>query len=43
MEEVVEFEGGHKQIVQRKVFPDYILVRYKMDDGPGTASAISPG
>ena len=32
MEEVVEFKGGRKQIVQRKVFPGYLLVRCYMDD-----------
>ena len=32
MEEVVEFKNGRKQIVQRKVFPGYLLVRCKMDD-----------
>ena len=32
MEEVVEFKNGRKQIVQRKVFPGYILVRCNMDD-----------
>ena len=32
MEEVVEFKGGRKQTVQKKVFPGYILVRCVMDD-----------
>ena len=27
MEDVVEFKNGRKQIVQRKVFPGYLLVR----------------
>ena len=28
MEEVVEFKGGKKVTVQRKVFPGYLLVRW---------------
>src|SRR5580765_5237935 len=27
MEDVIEFKGGRKQVVQRKVFPGYLLVR----------------
>ncbi len=36
MEDVVEFKNGRKQVVQRKVFPGYLLVRCEMDDEPGT-------
>ena len=32
MEDAVEFKKGQKQIVQRKVFPGYLLVRCEMDD-----------
>jgi transcriptional antiterminator NusG len=43
MEEVVEFKGGRKQIVQRKVFPGYILVRCKMDDDSWYTIRNTPG
>ena len=43
MEEVVEFKGGRKQIVQRKVFPGYILVRCKMDDESWYCIRNTPG
>ena len=32
MEDVVEFKGGKKVVVQRKVFPGYLLVRCQLDD-----------
>ena len=32
MEDVDEFKNGHKQTVQKKVFPGYLLVRCEMDD-----------
>ena len=43
MEEVVEFKGGRKQIVQRKVFPGYLLVRCKMDDESWYCIRNTPG
>ena len=43
MEEVVEFKGGRKQIVQRKVFPGYILVRCRMDDESWYCIRNTPG
>jgi len=43
MEEVVEFKAGRKQIVQRKVFPGYILVRCKMDDESWYCIRNTPG
>jgi transcription termination/antitermination protein NusG len=43
MEEVVEFKNGRKQIVQRKVFPGYILVRCKMDDESWYCIRNTPG
>jgi transcriptional antiterminator NusG len=32
LEDVVEFKGGKKVVVQKKVFPGYLLVRCFMDD-----------
>ncbi len=43
MEEVVEFKGGRKQIVQRKVFPGYLLVRCKMSDESWYCIRNTPG
>jgi transcription termination/antitermination protein NusG len=43
MEEVVEFKGGRKQIVQRKVFPGYLLVRCYMDDESWYCIRNTPG
>ncbi len=43
MEEVVEFKGGRKQIVQRKVFPGYLLVRCFMDDESWYCIRNTPG
>jgi transcriptional antiterminator NusG len=43
MEEVVEFKGGRKQTVQKKVFPGYILVRCVMDDESWYCIRNTPG
>jgi transcription termination/antitermination protein NusG len=43
MEEVVEFKGGRKQVVQRKVFPGYLLVRCYMDDESWYCIRNTPG
>jgi transcriptional antiterminator NusG len=43
MEEVVEFKGGRKQTVQKKVFPGYILVRCFMDDESWYCIRNTPG
>ena len=43
MEEVVEFKGGRKQTVQRKVFPGYLLVRCRMDDESWYCIRNTPG
>jgi transcriptional antiterminator NusG len=43
MEEVVEFKGGRKQTVQKKVFPGYILVRCTMDDESWYCIRNTPG
>ena len=43
MEDVVEFKGGRKQVVQRKVFPGYLLVRCDMDDASWYVVRNTPG
>jgi transcriptional antiterminator NusG len=50
-EEVMEIKGGKKQVVQKKVFPGYILVRMMLDDDswyvvrntPGVTGFVGPG
>ena len=51
MEDVVEFKGGKKVTVQKKVFPGYLLVRCDLDDEswgairntPGVTGFVGPG
>ena len=43
MEDVVEFKGGRKVTVPRKVFPGYILVRMILDDDSWYAVRNTPG
>lgn len=43
MEEVEEFKNGRKQIVQKKVFPGYLLVRCHMDDESWYCVRNTPG
>ncbi len=43
MEDVIEFKGGRKQVVQRKVFPGYLLVRCDMDDASWYVIRNTPG
>jgi transcriptional antiterminator NusG len=51
MEDVVEFKGGKKVTVQRKVFPGYLLTRAELDDDswsvirqtPGVTGFVGPG
>ncbi len=43
MEDVVEFKGGRKQVVQQKVFPGYLLVRCHMDDESWYCIRNTPG
>ncbi len=43
MEDVVEFKGGRKQTVQKKVFPGYLLVRCNMDDSSWYCVRNTPG
>ena len=42
-EQVVEIKNGKRQIVQRKVFPGYILVRMDLDDESWGAVRNTPG
>ena len=43
MEDVVEFKGGRKQTVQKKVFPGDLLVRCDMDDDTWYCIRNTPG
>jgi transcriptional antiterminator NusG len=43
LEDVVEFKGGRKQVVQKKVFPGYLLVRCEMDDSSWYVIRNTPG
>jgi len=43
MEDAVEFKKGQKQIVQRKVFPGYLLVRCEMSDESWFCIRNTPG
>ena len=43
MEDMVEFKGGKKQTVSKKVFPGYILVRMTSTTTPGMRSATPQG
>ena len=43
MEDAVEFKKGQKQIVQRKVFPGYLLVRCEMDNESWFCIRNTPG
>ena len=51
MEDVVEFKGGKKVNVKRKVFPGYLLCRCELDDDswsvirqtPGVTGFVGPG
>jgi transcriptional antiterminator NusG len=42
-EDVTEFKSGRKQVVQRKVFPGYILVRMLLDDDSWYVVRNTPG
>jgi transcription termination/antitermination protein NusG len=51
MEDVVEFKAGKKVVVQKKVFPGYLLCRCELDDDswsvirntPGVTGFVGPG
>jgi transcription termination/antitermination protein NusG len=42
-EDVVEFKNGRKSVVQRKVFPGYLLVRCSLDDDSWYVIRNTPG
>ncbi|HET9691795.1 MAG TPA: transcription termination/antitermination protein NusG [Acidimicrobiales bacterium] len=43
MEDVVEFKNGKKQVVSKKVFPGYLLVRMDLDDDSWYVVRNTPG
>lgn len=43
MEDVVEFKGGRKVVVQKKVFPGYLLVRCHLTDDSWYVIRNTPG
>ena len=43
MEEVTEFKGGKKVVVQKKMFPGYLLVRCHLDDDSWYVIRNTPG
>ncbi|MCZ7535858.1 MAG: transcription termination/antitermination protein NusG [Acidimicrobiia bacterium] len=43
MEDVIEFKGGRKVVVQKKVFPGYLLVRMDLDDSSWYVVRNTPG
>ena len=43
MEDVIEFKGGRKVVVQKKVFPGYLLVRMDLDDNSWYVVRNTPG
>jgi transcriptional antiterminator NusG len=43
MEDVIEFKGGKKQVVSKKVFPGYLLVRMDLDDDSWYVVRNTPG
>jgi transcriptional antiterminator NusG len=43
MEDVIEFKGGKKVVVQKKVFPGYLLVRCELDDDSWHVVRDTPG
>ena len=42
-EDVVEFKNGRKSVVQRKMFPGYLLVRCSLDDDSWYVIRNTPG
>lgn len=42
-EDVVEFKGGQKRVVQKKMFPGYLLVRCELDDDSWYVVRNTPG
>jgi transcriptional antiterminator NusG len=43
MEDVIEYKGGQRRVVQKKVFPGYLLVRMDLDDNTWGIVRNTPG
>src|SRR3984893_15325794 len=43
MEDVIEFKNGKKQVVSKKVFPGYLMVRMDLDDDSWYVVRNTPG
>ncbi len=43
LEDVIEFKGGKKTVVKKKVFPGYVLVRMDLDDDTWYVIRNTPG
>jgi transcriptional antiterminator NusG len=43
MEDVIGFKGGQRRVVQKKVFPGYLLVRMRLDDNTWGIVRNTPG
>ena len=43
MEDVIEFKGGQRRVVQKKMFPGYVLVRMDLDDDTWDIVRNTPG
>jgi transcriptional antiterminator NusG len=43
MEDVIEFKGGKKVVVQKKVYPGYLLTRCQLDDDSWRVIRNTPG
>src|SRR5213083_843088 len=43
MEDVIEFKGGQRRVVQKKMYPGYVLVRMRLDDNTWGIVRNTPG
>jgi transcriptional antiterminator NusG len=43
MEDVIEFKGGQRRVVQKKMYPGYVLVRMDLDDNTWGIVRNTPG
>jgi len=43
MEDVIEFKGGQRRVVQKKMYPGYVLVRMELDDNTWGIVRNTPG
>ena len=43
MEDVIEFKGGQRRVVQKKMYPGYVLVRIDLDDNTWGIVRNTPG